>query len=159
MPIHNHFNYRQNPSNPSQVIPEPHGLAVTGPIMQVELSVPDELAQYLTDNNQPIPPPLTGIGLIDTGASITAVDVSIIQQLGIQPVGISNVYTPQGSAQQELFPIKLTFIGGLPITINFSSVLGSELRNQGIIALIGRDVLSNCILIYNGTAGHFSLSM
>lgn len=159
MPIHNHFNFEPNPSNPSQLRPGPSGLAAFGPIMQVEVSIPDELAQYFTENNMPIPSPLTGIGLIDTGASITAVDVSIIQQLGIQPVGISNVYTPQGSTQQELFPIKLAFIGGPPITINFSSVLGSELINQGIIALLGRDVLSNCILIYNGTAGHFSLSM
>ncbi len=126
--------------------------------MQVELSVPDELAQYLTDNNLPVPAPITGMGLIDTGASITAVDVSIIQSLGIQPVGISNVFTPQGSTQQELFPVKLSFIG-TPIIFNFSSVLGSELRNQGILALIGRDVLSRCILIYNGPAGHFSFSM
>jgi hypothetical protein len=98
------------------------------------------------------------VHLIDTGASITSVDVSIIQSLGIQPVGISNVFTPQGSTQQELFPVKLSFIG-TPIIFNFSSVLGSELRNQGIFALIGRDVLSRCILIYNGPAGHFSLSM
>ena len=142
MPIHNHFNFEPNPSNPSQLRPGPSGLAAFGPIMQVEVSIPDELAQYFTENNMPIPSPLTGIGLIDTGASITAVDVSIIQQLGIQPVGVSNVYTPQGSTQQELFPIKLAFIGGPPITINFSSVLGSELINQGIIALLGRDVLS-----------------
>mgnify|MGYP001564370801 CR=1 FL=1 len=158
MPIHNHFTFEPNPSNPSQLRPGRSGLSALGPLMQVEVSIPDELAQYFTENNMPIPSPLTGMGLIDTGASITAVDVSIIQQLSIQPVGISNVFTPQGSAQQELFPIKLAFVG-TQITINFSSVLGSELINQGIIALLGRDVLSNCILIYNGTAGHFSLSM
>ena len=154
MPIHNHFTFEPNPSNPSQLRPGPSGLSALGPIMQVEVSIPDDLAQYFTENNIAIPSPLTGMGLI----SITAVDVSVIQQLGIQPVGISNVFTPQGSTQQELFPIKLAFVG-TKITINFSSVLGSELRNQGIIALLGRDVLSNCILIYNGTVGHFSLSM
>ena len=126
--------------------------------MQVELSVPDELAQYLADNELVVPSPVTGIGLIDTGASITAIDRSIIQQLEINPVGVSNVFTPQGSAQQELFPVKLSFVG-TPIAFNFSSVLGSELRNQGIMALIGRDVLSRCVLIFNGPAGHFSLSM
>lgn len=55
---------------------------------------PDELAQYFTENNMPIPAPLTGMSLIDTGASKTAVDV-----------------------------------------------------------------LSNCVLIYNRTAGYFSLSI
>lgn len=158
MPIHNFFAFEQNPSNPSQIRPAPGGLAISGPIINVELSVPDDLAQYLTENNLPVPSPITGTGIIDTGASITAVDVSIIQQLNIQPVGVSNVFTPQGSTQQELFPVRLLFVG-TPIIFNFSSVLGSDLRKQGIFALIGRDVLSRCILVYNGPAGHFSFSM
>lgn len=158
MPIHNSFHFESNPTDPSQVRISPAPLAASGPLMQVEVAVTDTLAQYLTSNSMEVPAAITGMGLIDTGASMTAIDSSVISRLNINPIGTANVFTPQGSTQQGLYPIKLAFIG-TPIIINFSSVLGSELLDQGIIALIGRDVLSSCILIYNGSAGHFSLSI
>ena len=133
-------------------------LQAIGPTVQVELTIPEELAQYFDRQGIPIPGPVTGIALIDTGASITAVDRSIITQLQISPIGITTVYTPQGSAEQELFPIKLT-VAGTAIVVNFSQVLGSDLISQGIFALIGRDVLSSCVLVYNGPLSHYSLSV
>jgi hypothetical protein len=30
---------------------------------------------------------------------------------------------------------------------------------QGILMLLGRDVLAHCQLVYNGLTGHFSLSV
>lgn len=138
----------------------PAPLQAIGPTVQVELTIPEELAQYFDRQGIPIPSPVGGTALIDTGASITAVDRSIINQLKISPIGMTTVYTPQGSAQQELFPIKLSFVGSpVPIIVNFGQVLGSDLRGQGIFALIGRDVLSSCILIYNGPLSHYSLSL
>jgi len=136
----------------------PAGLASTGPIIPVELSIPDELARFFSEKNMPIPAPITGNALIDTGASITAVDLTLIQQLGINPVGVSTVFTPQGQAAQELFPIKLAF-PGTTIILSLNAVLGSELRNQNIVALIGRNILARCILVYNGPLGNISLSI
>jgi hypothetical protein len=37
-------------------------------------------------------------------------------------------------------------------------VIAAELSTQGIHALIGRDVLQDCILIYNGASGDFTLA-
>jgi hypothetical protein len=37
-------------------------------------------------------------------------------------------------------------------------VIAADLAIQGIHALIGRDVLQDCILIYNGTVGEFTLA-
>ncbi len=63
--------------------------------------------------------------------------------------------------ENEIVPIyagKLR-ITGLPFEIKMRSALGANLRPQGLIALIGRDLLENCVLVVNGPDGSFSLSM
>jgi len=37
-------------------------------------------------------------------------------------------------------------------------VIATELTSQGISALIGRDVLASCLLIYDGISGTFTLA-
>jgi hypothetical protein len=43
--------------------------------------------------------------------------------------------------------------------LEFSSLIGSVLAAQGIVGLLGRDVLSHFLLVYNGPAGMFSLAL
>ena len=45
--------------------------------------------------------------------------------------------------------------------VNFNSprTMGAALVAQGLLVLIGRDVLQNCNLFYNGPAGQFTLSL
>lgn len=50
-------------------------------------------------------------------------------------------------------------IAGLPIQINAPRTADVELQVQGLVALIGRDLLANCTLHYNGHAGQFTLSV
>lgn len=38
------------------------------------------------------------------------------------------------------------------------SALGAKLAPLGLIALIGRDALMSCVLVYNGKDGSFSIS-
>jgi len=161
VPILNHFSLQaaaSEPGKPPNVQIVPQALQLSGPVVQVELGIPQDLAAYYEANNIAIPSPITGRALVDTGASITAVDKPLLLRLGINPLGTANVFTPQGEDEQEMFPVKLGFVG-TPLQINFNSVLGSDLTRQGIVALIGRDLLANCILVYNGVGGHFSLSL
>lgn len=37
--------------------------------------------------------------------------------------------------------------------------MGVMLQNQGLVALIGRDVLKSGLFVYNGTEGSFSFSI
>jgi len=37
-------------------------------------------------------------------------------------------------------------------------VIGTDLSAQGIDALVGRDVLKDCVLVYNGGTGTFTLA-
>jgi hypothetical protein len=132
---------------------------VTGPQLDVEVHVPDALAAILTQQGKPVPKPVAGNALIDSGASITAVDDSIIRSLGVQPVGIATVHTPSGSAQQNQYPVKFIFPRtGLP-PLNAPQAIGSVLQSQGIVALIGRDSLSSVVFVYNGPVGVITLAL
>jgi len=45
------------------------------------------------------------------------------------------------------------------LVIDVSPVIGADLRPQGIIALIGRDILSHLLMIYHGLGGRVTLSI
>ena len=46
----------------------------------------------------------------------------------------------------------------LQLTLGNVAVAESQLMVQGIQALIGRDVLKNCLLVYDGALGVFTLA-
>lgn len=136
---------------------------MTGPILGVEVSIPKELADLLTAEKKAIPSLKAGYALIDTGATRSGVDHSIITELGVQPVGVAKTLTAGGEVEQNLFPAHFRFPGE-NIDIDFSSVLGVNLKGQNvngqpIIALLGRDILSRFVLIYNGPGGFFSIAL
>jgi hypothetical protein len=43
-------------------------------------------------------------------------------------------------------------------SMNALPVLGSDLKPHGFEVLIGRDLLRECLFIYDGTAGQFTLA-
>jgi len=45
------------------------------------------------------------------------------------------------------------------VTLNSPRTMGANLAAQGLLILIGRDVLAMCNLFYNGPAGQFTLSL
>lgn len=158
MPIYNLHQTAVDPKDPTQQISSKELLTATGPWIPVELMIPDKLAEYYTKNNIQIPACIRGNALVDTGASITCVDLPLIKSLGVQPISSAQVLTPQGSAMQDIYPVKILF-AGTSIAFNLNAVLGSDLAAQNIVALIGRDILSICMIVYNGPFGHFSLSI
>jgi len=148
VPVYNHF-YLVNKKIDSR------SLLKSGILLEVEINPP---AQFVKELKGQKVEPQTGLGLVDTGASITCVDRTLLELLEIPSVGISEVFTPSGKAQQNIYPIEISFPQiNLP-KIAFSQVLGSELKDQGIIALIGRDVLRHFLLVYNGPGGFVSLA-
>lgn len=156
MPVHNRFFIQPDGKFNSNI------LVSTGPLLSVEVSIPKELADLFTKEKKAIPQPKTGFALIDTGATRSGVDRSVITQLGVQPVGVARTLTASGEAKQNLFPSHFRFPGE-NIDIDFSSVLGVNLSGQNIngqpiIALLGRDILSKFIFIYNGPGGFFSIA-
>lgn len=111
-------------------------------------------------------PPLSSIrALVDTGASCTCVDPAVLGALQLSATGSVAVHTPSTGAAPhyaEQYDVSLVIPGAgihhLPLTIDAVPVIAADLAVQGIHALIGRDVLQDCILIYNGAAGDFTLA-
>lgn len=139
-------------------LPQGAALQHAGPRMQITLSPLEEQIKALTDKGEDIPTPVVGYALIDTGASATCIDRNAASTAGLAVVGSGPMHS--ATHADEVVPI---FAGQLNIhglsNVETRSAYGVNLSSQGLIALIGRDVLSKCILVYNGIDNSFSLSL
>lgn len=142
--------------------PDPLTLQRSGPVLRVEIGVPPALGEYLIKQKIPVPQPIKGFALFDTGASNSCVDTDVVNQLRVRPVGLTRTITAAGPSQQSLFPAMLRF-PELRFFVEFSSVMGANIKQFRImggqlIALVGRDILSRCVFIYNGPHASYTLS-
>ena len=86
-----------------------------------------------------------------------------MSQLGVNPIGVVTSGTAAGPVPHNLFPAHFTFPAA-GIDLDFSAAVGVDLtghniNGQQLIALIGRDVLSRGIFVYNGLLGAFTFAM
>ena len=142
-------------------------LAETGAVLQVTIGIPPALEQYCLKNSIPIPAPIAGHALIDTGASASAVHEQIFTDFGVQPIDHIPMSTPHSRDKLSfVYPAKIQFPG-----LNLSSdallstmrVVGCELKwttydNREIIMLMGRDLLKFFLMVYNGVQSDVTLS-
>jgi hypothetical protein len=102
--------------------------------------------------------------LIDTGASHTNLDTSIIQALGLSPTGTMQLLTPSTGATPVVVPtydVGIVVMGGLnrgQHVIGVHQVSECDFSAQGIAGLLGRDFLAAARLTYNGADGTCYLS-
>lgn len=136
---------------PSRVVQE------LGPRIQVVLSLPTFVEEGLIASGSPVPTPLLAEALIDTGASVTCIDDALAQQLRLPVIDRMTMTSASHAAHPvNVYPIRVEFAGlGLERTLN--RVMGAVLAPQGIQMLIGRDLLSEAVLIYNGREGEFTI--
>ena len=128
-------------------------------MVQVTVSVGQQIATQILQKGGTLPPPVSGLALIDTGASSTCVDETAAQQLQLPVIDVVKVASAShAAADQNVYPIQIEVVG-LPITVSAPRAIGAPLEPQGIIVLIGRDVLQHCVLVYNGPTGSFCLSI
>jgi len=137
----------------------PHGL-----VCDALISVSGPRRDALQKAKQPIPGVVPIRALIDTGASHTFVDPSVIAPLGLTPTGpampINSATTGATPANCDQYDVSLF----IPCPKDFpfmKSVIPvgtlDLLASVGLHALIGRDILSECLLVYNGKEGTFAL--
>lgn len=58
-------------------MPPPVVLVQRGPIIQVSLSVGQAVAEQIRAAGGELPPPVSGLALVDTGASVTCIDDAV----------------------------------------------------------------------------------
>lgn len=148
----------ENTPDGKQLI-SPKILAQNGPIINVIISIPQALAEIYTKQNEQVPTPITGFGLIDTGATKSCVHDDVMKNLGVNPIGVVTSGTAAGQVQHFLYPAHFNFPAA-GFDVDFSSVVGVDLTGQdNIIALIGRDLLAMGIFVYNGHTGSFTIAI
>ena len=110
----------------------------------------------------PFPQPQTIRALIDTGASCSVLDRTVSNALSLAPTSTILVHTPSSGsnyAVRDVLDVSLTIGASKPDPATFTlGVIASDLASEGFLALIGWDVLSQCVLTCDGPVGLFSLS-
>jgi hypothetical protein len=159
MPAYNHF-LRDHNGNQS-----PEALVAAGAFLPLEIHVPAAVAQLLADRGLPIPPPVAGVGLIDTGATLTCVHESVLAGLALNPVSTVTSGTANGPVTQSIYPARLVFptVGW---AVDLAGVTGVNLEGQfvmttppqPILCLVGRNLLRDSILIWNGPGGFWTIT-
>jgi len=154
MPVFDFFHWNQQQGDT---------LTDSGPLIQVVVSMPAALEEFCTKKGYQIPAPIPGYALIDTGASATAVDEDILQQLSVVPIDLMPTATPSGDGKSFVYPAKITFPGLNLTDLAMGRVIGSKLKwqtidNKEIIMLLGRDLLRYFLMIYNGPGSTLTLS-
>lgn len=136
-----------------------------GPILTAIVTVSQPKLAALQAAQQPVPTPVTIRALVDTGASCTCIDPSVLQSLQLTPTGSASVHTPSTGAvpaAADQYDVGLAIFAAVnqaPLFLQTVPVIAAELlQAQRIHALIGRDILQQCMLHYNGTTGTFSLA-
>ncbi len=89
---------------------------------------------------------------------MTCIDQSAARKAGLAIVDSGGISS--ATHANEIVPI---FAGRLDIhglsPVETFGAYGVSLESQKLIALIGRDLLASCVLVYNGSDDSFSLSL
>jgi hypothetical protein len=146
---------------PSLTIP----IGPDGPILDVRIGLSGpRCAALIAARKKPVSP-VAVRALVDTGASCTCIDPTVVSALGLTPTGktlLHSASTGAAPASVNQFDVALFFIVGsgtshsMQITL---PVIETDLSSSHTFrALLGRDVLNLTTMIYNGPALTLSLN-
>lgn len=133
------------------------------PLVDIYVAVSQARQNALTAAGQPIPPIQRVRALVDTGATCSCIDASILSALNIPPTGATSVLTPSTGATPHIvneYDVDIMFLhkAGVIHTVQNIAVIESILAPQGIQALIRLDILANALMIYDGENSSFTLA-
>ncbi len=133
-----------------------------GPLLTVTVSVLDQQADIRRRRGDEIPV-VEGLALIDSGASATCIDDEVAMRAGLPAVDTARMSSASGPSEVSVYAGKITLVqrgstSSDVVAIQTLRALGVNINGQGIIALIGRDILNSCIMIYNGPEAQYTLA-
>jgi predicted aspartyl protease len=131
-------------------IPPPVVLQQKGPLVQVSVTLQESL---------PVPAPVSGLALIDTGASNTCIDNDAAQALKLPVIDVGQMTSAShAKIPSNIYPVQIE-ITGFKIRFQSPRTMGAALTEQGLLLLLGRELLQIRTLFYNGGTGQITLSI
>lgn len=103
--------------------------------------------------------------LIDTGSCTSFIDLGLASRLGIEPVGRRLLYSLSTSngepVPRDMFTVSVDIqTEDKQVAVaDALDVIGSDLVDNGIGFVLGRDLLSLCRLTYTGLTGEFEIEV
>jgi hypothetical protein len=145
--------------------------ARNGAIVRLRVSLNQPTILTLRSARRAIPQPLIVDALIDTGAECCCVDPSVVARIGL-PLYSFGLSAAPGTSATPVPALGGTTVGtfhtaglaivhpaGQPDLVVPNIVVQTlALRSFGIEAVVGRDVLASCVLVYDGPAGSVTLA-
>jgi len=135
-----------------------------GPLLDAYVAVSQARLVALQVAKQPIPPAQKIRAIIDTGASCTCIDPSVLQALNLQPTGNILMNTASSGNMPhptDVYDVGITIPGATAPPLLFATVPVAKtqlLQQHGFHALIGRDILGTCVFHYNGPLQQITVS-
>jgi hypothetical protein len=134
------------------------------------VGVSAEYEAFLKSQGQPVPQRIELRALVDTGAYNTCISSGVLRRLGMPAIEKFPLLsaTTGGDAQMcDAFDVSIAI--PLPsvsrrrptateLRIPAARVVAIELEGTPIDALIGRDLLKRCLLVYDGHSNRFMIS-
>jgi predicted aspartyl protease len=140
------------------LLPPALALVLRGPVIQVTVTIEQNAGKGLLAQGRSLPTPRSGLALIDTGATGTCIDDQAAKELGLPVIDVAKMTSATHQDQQcGVYPVQINIPPAL--TFNCPRTIGAALAAQGLLILIGRDVLQQCNFFYNGLVGQFTLSL
>lgn len=135
----------------------PEALLSRGPRIWGVLTYSDTQFNLRTSLEDTKDSSVTGWILFDTGASCSCFDIKAADTLDLAVV--DKTYVNSVTHGKQLSPVYSGKLIVEKLSIPIQKSAGVNLAPHGLIALIGRDVMQNGVLIYNGTDGSFTFCL
>jgi hypothetical protein len=137
-------------------------LEESGPLVAVEITVPLKLKRFHEEQGLAPYSTRSGFVLIDTGAGGSAIDDSVFAEMEIPSVDSAFTRTPHGLAPSLVYNASASFPSLGLFEIPLHRVLGCDIRNltdagQDIIMLLGRDILRDLVMVYDGPRSNVTI--
>lgn len=137
-----------------------------GALVRVEVGWSAAAGRRLRLALQPVPPPVQVLALVDTGAEGSCVATAVVTNLGLPTGGFTVTGLPavSGLTFGMMHDVSLTVLhlsGDPSRNLVVPDLLVTELPHLtglGYDAVVGRDVLARCRLLYDGPAGRFRVA-
>jgi len=131
-------------------------LQALGPLVDMRVSIGTPVEEALKKAGLETPEPIEVKGMIDTGATGSVIRPEIAKHLGLKPIGIVHISTPDSENIPCLqYVVRFIFPNNVIVE---ALAIEAPMRGQQIQCLIGRDVLAHGVLVYTGYINQFTLS-